>query len=102
MLWSVVREALWLVVAGFVVGDPIVFLGGDLASTLFFGVSPRDWSIFLAATATLLIVGVICSFFPALRAARVEPAIALRQELSRFKGSRVQRFRGSGVQNLRA
>ena len=77
---SVVREALWLVVAGFVVGAPIVFLGGDLASTLFFGVSPRDWSIFLAATATLLIVGVICSFFPALRAARVEPAIALRQE----------------------
>ena len=80
VLWSVVREALWLVVAGFVVGAPIVFLGGDLASTLFFGVSPRDWSIFLAATATLLIVGVICSFFPALRAARVEPAIALRQE----------------------
>jgi predicted permease len=80
VLWSVVREALWLVVTGFVVGAPIVLLGGDLASTLFFGVSPRDWSIFLAATATLLIVGVICSLFPALRAARVEPVVALRQE----------------------
>jgi predicted permease len=80
VVWSVVREALWLVLAGFVIGTPFVLLGGDLASTLFFGVSPRDWLTLLVSAGTLLSVGTMCSLLPALRASRVQPVVALRDE----------------------
>ena len=80
VVWSVVREALWLVVFGSVLGAPVVLFGGGLASALFFGISPQDWATFAGATMTLLAVGCACSLIPALRAARVDPLIALREE----------------------
>jgi len=36
---SVVREALWLMLCGFLLGAPFVMLGGRLVSALFFGIS---------------------------------------------------------------
>ena len=57
MVWSVVREALWLVVTGLVIGLPVVFLGGRLISTLLFGVSPFDSLSVIAATLVLVSVG---------------------------------------------
>jgi len=80
VVWTVVRDALWLVLYGFLMGVPFVLLGGDLVSSLFFGVSPHDWATLLAATVTLLGVGTLCSMLPALRASRVDPIVALRQE----------------------
>jgi putative ABC transport system permease protein len=80
VLWSVVREAQWLVFCGFLLGVPFVLVGGNLVSTLFFGVSPHDWPTLLTATITLMGVGSICSVIPALRASRVDPIVALRQE----------------------
>ncbi len=55
-------------------------VGGRLVSSLFFGVDPRDWTTFLAATLTLVAVTAACSIFPALRASRVDPIVALRDE----------------------
>ena len=80
VLWSVVREALVLVICGVILGAPIVMAGGRYASSLVFGVSPNDWATFLGATLTLLIVAAACTALPALRASRVDPLIALRQE----------------------
>ena len=80
VVWSVVREALWLVVTGLVLGLPVVFLGGQLISTLLFGVTPFDGLSVAAATVVLLSVGGLCSALPALRASRVEPNVALRAE----------------------
>ena len=57
VVWSVVREALWLVVTGLVIGLPVVFLGGRLISTLLFGVSPFDSLSVIAATLVLVSVG---------------------------------------------
>jgi predicted permease len=78
--WSVAREALALVMCGFALGLPFVFVGGRLASTLFFGVGPNDWSTLLASTLVLVAVGAVCSAVPALRASRVDPIVALRAE----------------------
>jgi putative ABC transport system permease protein len=80
VLLSVVREALWLVLFGCVLGVPFVVAGGDLVSKLFVGVQPRDWSIFAAVTVILVGVGCACSAVPAIRASRVDPMIALREE----------------------
>jgi ABC-type antimicrobial peptide transport system permease subunit len=80
VLRGVVHDALRLVLCGILVGLPFVFLGGNLASTLIFGVSPHDWATLAAATLVLVCVGVVCSLNPALRASRVDPMVALRQE----------------------
>jgi putative ABC transport system permease protein len=78
--WSVVREALWLVLCGFFLGAPFVMLASRLVSALFFGISPNDWPTFFGAAIVLAAVGSACSLLPARRAARVDPLVALRQE----------------------
>jgi ABC-type antimicrobial peptide transport system permease subunit len=80
VLWSVVREAVWLVLVGLLLGLPVVLLGGQLISTLLFGVEPFDVVTILLATLVLVSVGAIASGLPAFRASRVEPVVALRQE----------------------
>jgi ABC-type antimicrobial peptide transport system permease subunit len=80
VVWSVVSEALWLVAVGLVLGLPVVFLGGRLISTLLFGVGPFDSLTVISATLVLIGVGGLCSAIPALRASRVDPNVALRQE----------------------
>jgi predicted lysophospholipase L1 biosynthesis ABC-type transport system permease subunit len=80
ILWQVMREALWLVAIGAVVGVPIVWIAGRAASTLLFGVSPHDWITMAAALLVLGLASAACSLRPAWRAARIDPVIALRQD----------------------
>ena len=47
---------------------------------LLFGVSPIDVATFAAVTAILAATGAIASYVPALRATRVDPVVALREE----------------------
>jgi hypothetical protein len=80
VLWGVVRDSLWLVMCGVFLGLPLVVLGSNLVSALIFGVTPYDGVSVLAAVVVLLGVGGACGIVPALRAARVDPVIALRYE----------------------
>jgi predicted permease len=80
VIWSVVGEALWLVLIGLLLGLPVVLLGGRLIATLLFGISPFDGLTIVSATLVLVTVGAFCSALPAFRASRVDPIVALRQE----------------------
>ena len=80
VLWSVVRDALWLVLCGVAVGLPFALLGSNLVSKLVFGVSPHDVVSLVGATALLVGVGTACSLLPARRASRVDPIVALSQD----------------------
>ena len=80
VVWSVVREALWLVAIGLALGVPAVILGGRLVSSLLYGVNPFDVVTLASAIAVLVAVGATCSAVPALRASWVDPNVALRQE----------------------
>jgi len=80
VLASIVRDGLWLVLYGTLIGLPLIAIGGRLASGLVFGVSPYDPLTLVAAVLVLLIVGVTASAGPARRASRVDPMVALRQE----------------------
>jgi predicted permease len=80
VLWSVVRDALWLVMCGVLLGLPLAVLGGNLVSALTFGVSPYDGFSVVAGLVILLGIGAAGGLVPALRAARVDPMMALRQE----------------------
>ncbi|HEX4164143.1 MAG TPA: ABC transporter permease [Bryobacteraceae bacterium] len=76
----VVRDGLSLTLAGLGVG---IVAGGLLArgmARFLFGVKPLDAQSFAAAGLLLLLAALLASFVPALRAARVNPIVALRSE----------------------
>ena len=50
------------------------------AGALLFGVTPYDWTTYAGGRALVCTVAAFASYFPARRAARVEPLVALRQE----------------------
>jgi predicted permease len=80
VLWMVFRESLLLMIAGLVIGVPLIFAVSRMIGTLLFDVSPNDPWIVAAAMAVLLAVGATSSYLPAWRASRVDPLTALRTE----------------------
>jgi predicted permease len=80
VLLLVIREAIALVIAGATVGLPLAFAAGRSVSSLLHGVDPLDPLAFAQATALLLVVAGIAAYFPAYRASRIDPMVALRAE----------------------
>jgi predicted permease len=80
VFWMILREALWLVVIGVVVGLPLIFAVTRLAATLLFELSPTDPVSLIAAALLLLGVALLAGYLPSRRATRVDPMIALRCE----------------------
>jgi putative ABC transport system permease protein len=76
----IVGDALWLVTSGILLGLPLVALGGQLLTTLVFGVSPYDGLSLAVAIGLLGVVGVASGLVPARRAVRIDPMLALRQD----------------------
>ena len=65
---------------GFAAGFPAALACGHLVSSQLYGVPAHDPVTFAAATAALLLVGLIATFLPAQRAALLDPVAALREE----------------------
>ena len=76
----VVREALGVVLVGLVVGVAGALALTRVLATLLYDISPTDPLTFIGVTLALGAVAVTASYFPARRAARVDPIVALRQE----------------------
>jgi ABC-type antimicrobial peptide transport system permease subunit len=76
----VMREAGRLLGAGVLVGLATSIVAARAASTLLFGLSPGDPLTLLTAAAVLGAVAMVASYLPALRASRLEPTEALREE----------------------
>jgi ABC-type antimicrobial peptide transport system permease subunit len=69
-----------LVAIGGAVGLVVsILLTRSLAGVLY-GVGPFDVTAFASAAAVLMLTGVLASLLPALRTARVEPMVALREQ----------------------
>ncbi len=80
VLRLVLREALVLLAVGLAAGALIALWAGTAAATLLFGVRPQDPATMLTAAALLAAAALAASYGPALRAARLEPMTALRDE----------------------
>jgi predicted permease len=80
VLWLVLREALVLVAVGLVVGLVAAFALTRTAASLLYELKPNDPLTIASATLLLAGVALLAGYFPARRAARVDPMVALRDE----------------------
>jgi predicted permease len=80
VLWQVLRQVLVLAVAGVLVGLPAALGAGRLIESLFLGLAPRDPATIAAAAFMLVGVAALAGYLPAMRAMRVDPVVALRDE----------------------
>ena len=76
----VVGDGLRMAALGVIIGLAGAFLIARSLTTLLFGIRPGDPLTFLSTGALLLAVAALASFIPAVRAARVDPMVALRRE----------------------
>ena len=78
--WMVLRESLGLLGAGLVIGLPIALYAVRLVRSQLYQLSPFDPAIFIAAILGITLVTLVSAWFPARRAAAVDPMTALRCE----------------------
>ena len=80
VIGDVMGEGLKLATWGVVTGVVLAFAGTRLMQSLLFGTSPTDALTFAAVATLLVIIAGLASLIPALRASRVDPLVALREE----------------------
>jgi ABC-type antimicrobial peptide transport system permease subunit len=76
----IVREGLQLSVAGLMLGLVGALFVGRVGSNLLFGVTAADPLTFTAVSLLFIAVAAAACYFPARRAMKVDPIVALRQE----------------------
>ena len=79
-LWLVLRQAGALVIAGVVIGTALAIASGKLVRGFLYGVAEHDLWTLLTVALLLLISGSLAAYFPARKAAKVDPIAALRAE----------------------
>ncbi len=80
VVWQVLRRGLALAVSGAVIGLGLAFACTRLLAGFLYGVSPFDPATFIAVPFGLLAIALLACYFPARRATRVDPMVALRAE----------------------
>jgi ABC-type antimicrobial peptide transport system permease subunit len=80
VLRLVINHAVTLVVAGVAIGVIAALGVSRLLVSLLVGVAPYDPVTFAAVSATMVAVALVASYIPGLRATKIDPVVALRQE----------------------
>ena len=80
ILSMVMRQGLWLSIAGVAIGLAGAAMASRGLQSLLFEISPLDPASFAAVAAMLMGVAAAASWLPAWRASRVDPSITLRSE----------------------
>jgi predicted permease len=79
VLALVLRQAMRMVILGFIVGTGLAWLATKLLQTQFRGAQGLDATAFAGSTALLIAVMLLASAVPAIRASRVDPVAALKE-----------------------
>jgi len=69
-----------LLAIGIIVGVPATLASTRLIQSQLFGLSPFDGSTIAMALTAIAAVTVLAAYFPARRAAKIDPTVALRYE----------------------
>jgi ABC-type antimicrobial peptide transport system permease subunit len=78
--WLVIRETLIIAAAGILAALPAAWWLGRFVSTQLYGVTPGDPATIAGTMLLLLLVALGAGLLPSMRAARLSPTLALRQE----------------------
>jgi predicted permease len=76
----VMREVVIFSALGIAIGLPTALALGKYVGSMLYGVKPADQLTLFAASLLMGVVALIAGYLPALRAAKVDPVIALRWE----------------------
>jgi predicted permease len=80
VVWMIVWDGLAIAVPGVLIGAPCAWAAARLVRAQLYGIAPGDPRTLLIAAATFLGTVLAASLVPALRASRVAPIEALREE----------------------
>src|SRR5215813_10202399 len=80
VIWMIVRDGLAIAVPGVLIGTACAWAAARLVRAQLYGIAPNDPRTQLIAAATSLATALAASLLPALRASRVAPVEALREE----------------------
>ena len=78
--WMILRESLLLLGIGVIIGVPATMAATRLVGSQLFGLTPSDPPTFIIALLAISTVALVAAYFPARRATRVDPMVALRDE----------------------
>ncbi len=78
--WLTMRDACASIAGGAIAGLIGVIWLSDVASSLLYGVSPRDWATLVGTTFALVGLATAAALVPARRAGLLSPTAALREE----------------------
>jgi predicted permease len=80
VVWMVSKHALRLVGSGIALGFPVAWALSRSVQSMLFGLTAMNPGIIASAVLLLAAAGLVAAWFPAHRAARVDPMTALRHE----------------------
>ena len=80
VLWLIMRESLLISALGMMAGLPLALGCSRFLDSMLYELSPLDPLSFLLAVCSIALVGSLAAFFPARRAAKLNPMVALRYE----------------------
>jgi putative ABC transport system permease protein len=80
VLAMTVKQGLKMVGAGLIIGLAVAFILTRVMASLLFGISATDPLTFVTISFVLLLVAMLASYIPSIRAMRVDPMVALRYQ----------------------
>jgi ABC-type antimicrobial peptide transport system permease subunit len=80
ILLMVLREGVWVLVAGLALGIPLTFFAVRPLKSMLYQMSPLDPVSFVLAIAAMILVSGCAALVPGRRAASIDPMTALRTE----------------------
>jgi predicted permease len=76
----ILRDAAFLLVCGIVIGSISALASASILKSMLYGIGPRDPQVMAMVCTGIAFVGLLAAYFPARRAAGVDPMVALRYE----------------------
>jgi predicted permease len=76
--WMILKEGGALVLLGLALGTFGAFVSAGIMRQLLYGVEPRDPATYALVVTMMAAIGIFACWIPALRAARIDPAITMR------------------------